>query len=76
MKARCDNCILSIAAVMIVVSGLTLILMKNKYALNTDIINNESTSSKTNQSDFDLSNVNITMSRGPCHGISRLLFGN
>lgn len=38
-------------------------------AQTSDVINNQSSSSTMNQSNGDTTNVNITMSRGPCHGI-------
>jgi hypothetical protein len=60
---------LSIVAVIIFVSGLSLLLLVNNVnAQTSDVINNQSTSSTMNQSNGDTTNVNITMFRGACFG--------
>lgn len=60
---------LSIVAVIIFVSGLSLLLLVNNVnAQTSDVINNQSSSSTMNQSNGDTTNVNITMFRGACFG--------
>lgn len=69
MKLYKNKYALPIVAVIIFVSGLSLpILVNNVNAQTTDMINNQSTSILMNQSNLDTNNVNITMSRGACHG--------
>jgi hypothetical protein len=47
--------------------------MNNANAQSSGIVN-ESTPIKTDQSSVDSNNVNITMSKGPCHGICSVYY--